>query len=158
MQRTIGRILAVQALYAFDAGGDKEGLTQFSWLDDEGDKGDYIPLSNKDKKIYDSLTEPETNGIKARAKLLFLGTVESLEKIDDIIKCHLGKGWSLERLNRVALAILRLAIYEISFLKEVDTPIAINEAVEIAKAYISDPKLSKFVNALLDRVGKGKEA
>ena len=62
--------------------------------------------------------------------------------------------WKLSRVAKVELAILRLSLYEILHQKEVPRAVAINEAVELAKAY-GDDKSPGFVNGVLDAVAKG---
>jgi len=82
---------------------------------------------------------------------LFKGTIDNLEKIDQEIKKHL-KGWDYESLGKVEKAILRLGTYEILFDK-IERAIIINEAVELAKE-LADEKSPKFINGVLDAVGK----
>lgn len=77
---------------------------------------------------------------------LYNGTHEKLENIDKIISKNL-KEWSLNRLNKVDLAILRLAVFEIFFF-ETPEKVAINEALELAKEYSSDESPS-FINGVL---------
>ncbi len=74
------------------------------------------------------------------------GFVDKREEIDGIISAH-SHSWKIERIAKVDLAILRLALFEIKYL---DTPskVAVNEAVEIAKKY-SDDKSYQFINGLL---------
>ena len=73
-------------------------------------------------------------------------TVKNLE-IDKIIKDHL-KGWKFDRIANVDLAILRLAISEILYMKEIPN-VSINEAIELAKIYGSN-KTPSFINGILD--------
>ena len=83
---------------------------------------------------------------KAFIEKLYIGTVQKIADIDRILLQNL-KNWSLDRLNKVDLAILRLAIFEMYFF---DTPkkVVINEAVELAKVYSSDEAPS-FINGIL---------
>lgn len=83
---------------------------------------------------------------------VFMGVSNNLEKIDEIIFSNL-KGWTIERISKVDLAILRLAIYEIKYDKNVPYKVSVNEAVEIAKEY-GDDKSQSFVNGLLAKVEK----
>ena len=61
------------------------------------------------------------------------------------------KGWTLDRIGKVELAILRLAVYEILWDDEVPTGVAISEAVELAKKFGSDDNSGSFVNGVLAR-------
>ncbi|MCL2591876.1 MAG: transcription antitermination factor NusB [Defluviitaleaceae bacterium] len=80
----------------------------------------------------------------------FSGTYQNLDKIDEVIKTHI-QGWSIDRLNKVDLAILRLAVYEILFADDIPNPVAANEAVELAKLYSVDDAMG-FVNGVLKNV------
>lgn len=79
------------------------------------------------------------------------GVYEKKEELDSLIEKYL-KGWTINRISTVALAVLRMAVYE---MKYVGTPasIVINEAVEIVKNY-SLPPDSSFVNGVLSSVEK----
>ncbi len=59
-----------------------------------------------------------------------------------------AKGWRLNRIDRVAAAILRVCLFEILYMPDVPTGAAINEAVEIAKGYV-DEDVVKFINGIL---------
>ena len=86
------------------------------------------------------------------AKGLFNGVVAHLQKIDSIIEVNL-KSWELSRLGVIDKCILRLGVYEI--LKgEIDAPVAINEAIEIAKI-LGAENTGRFVNGVLDAIRKG---
>ncbi len=78
---------------------------------------------------------------------------ENKDKVDEIIKANL-KGWTIERLSKPTLSVLRLAVSELNATKT-GTSIVINEAVEIAKKYAT-PKEAAFVNGVLGSVVKGK--
>jgi len=74
-------------------------------------------------------------------------TKEHQEQLDKIIS-DFAKGWKLERMSRVDVSILRLAICEIIYREDVTNAIAINEAVELAKKYSSDDA-PQFINGIL---------
>lgn len=77
---------------------------------------------------------------------------EKLEEIDQIINGN-SKGWKTTRMSRVDLNILRLAVYEIKYDKDVPTGVAINEAVEIAKGFGGDDSAA-FVNGILGKAAE----
>ena len=81
-----------------------------------------------------------------------LGIDENKEEIEELIKKNLKSDWKIERISKVDLAILKLAIYEIKY-KELPYKVAINEAVELAKKYGEDNS-KKFVNGVLANVVK----
>ncbi len=70
-----------------------------------------------------------------------------ITEIDGLINAE-TKGWDTDRIGKVELAILRLAVYEIKFDDSVPTGVAINEAVELAKKFGQDGA-SSFVNGVL---------
>lgn len=83
---------------------------------------------------------------------------EKCEEIDEIISKN-SKSWKLERIAKVDLAILRLALFEILYMDEIPQKVTINEAVELAKKYSAE-KSYQFVNGLLGgylRGGREKE-
>ncbi len=65
--------------------------------------------------------------------------------------------WSMDRMSKVDLTILRLAAYEILFREDVPGSVAINEAVELAARY-SDPAAGRFINGVLGSILRKKEA
>lgn len=81
---------------------------------------------------------------------------EHMEEIDSLIEKNL-KGWTMSRISKVSLALIRMAISEIKYFEDVPTGVSINEAVEICKIYGSDEDKS-FVNGLLGSVSRSKEA
>lgn len=85
-------------------------------------------------------------------KNVFFGVYGNLEKIDGIISQN-AVGWSIKRITKTALAILRLAIYEILFYSEIPVSVSINEAVDLAKKYATKEDAS-FINGILATVAK----
>ena len=73
-----------------------------------------------------------------------------LDKIDELINKY-AKNWSVNRMPKVDLSILRLAICELVFIEEIPSKVSINEAIELAKLYCDD-KAPKFINGILGSV------
>ena len=73
--------------------------------------------------------------------------IEKLEELDEMINKQ-AKGWTTQRMGKVELTILRLAVYEIVFDEDVPPGVAINEAVELAKCF-GQEESSGFVNGVL---------
>ena len=73
-----------------------------------------------------------------------------IEQIDEII-ASISSGWKLNRLGKAELAILRLAVYEIKYDKDIPEKVAINEAIELAKRYGSEQS-PKFINGVLAKI------
>ena len=110
MSRRKGRILAFQGLYSWDVSHSSlEDLLKFSWLQTDAqikegqDASEAAEDINSEEKIFASMIIP--------------GTIEHVEEIDELIKNHLSANWTLERINKVTLAILRTSIYEMKYNK-----------------------------------------
>lgn len=147
MSRRKGRILAFQALYSWDVSKSSlDDLLTFTWL-------------QKDSEIEagQEAQEPSENAKEERtfASLIISGTISNIDQIDKVITEHLSANWSFDRINKVALAILRTSAYEILYQKDVSPKIIIDEAVNIAKNYGTDDSY-KFINAILDKIGKNE--
>ena len=136
--RRKARILAFQAIYAWDSSGGKaEGILDFNWLEDE-----------KRASLDDE--------VATFARLLIAGTLECIEAVDAAIDSHL-QNWSFERLKRVDLAVLRIGAYSLLFQREIPAQITIDEAIEIAKEYGSEDSY-RFINGVLDGIWKTESA
>lgn len=83
------------------------------------------------------------------------GIQKNLKEIDNEIEKNLKQEWKIERISKIDLSILRLAIYEIKY-TNIPFKVAINEAVELAKKYGEDSS-KKFVNGILASIVKESE-
>ena len=141
MSRRKGRIIAFQALYSWDVSKSSlDDLLSFSWL------------QKPDEQEQD---EPSENAKEERsfASIIISGTISHIDEIDKLIENHLSSSWSMDRISRVSLAILRTSVYEILFQNGSEPRIVIDEAVNISKDYDTDDSY-KFINAVLDKIGK----
>ena len=84
--------------------------------------------------------------------LLFRNIEERLEKVDTVIEEN-AENWRIQRLAKVDLSILRIALIEMFYVEEVPIAVAINEAVSLAKIYGSDNS-AKFINGILGTVAR----
>lgn len=91
--------------------------------------------------------EDVTSEDMAYIKDVVHGVYENIESLDENIKKHL-KGWTMERICKTDLAILRLAIYEILHRDDIPYKVSVNEAVELAKSF-SEENSPSFVNGVL---------
>ena len=131
--RRRGRILAFQALVAWDMGVSVlDDLLTFSWQQTEKLESELEP----DKYLF--------------PKMMVLGTIENISEIDKIIQENLDN-WVIDRLNSVDKAILRLSVYSLLYQKDTPPPIVIDEAINLAKDFGTDDSY-KFVNAVLDSI------
>lgn len=149
MSRRNGRILAFQALYSWDVSKSSiDDILNFSWLH----KDEEITSGEEVTDISDVAKEEQTF-----ASLIIAGTIDHVDEIDKLIEPKLSASWSLDRINKVALAILRTGTYEICFQKGIDNKIVIDEAVNIAREFGPDDSY-KFINAVLDKIAKDEES
>ena len=130
MSHTLSREIAMKRLYAETVGGEdtlEEALAQT-------ERGD---LSDEDAFFSDRLYE----GVHAHC-----------EQIDAEIAAH-AKDWSIGRIAKVDLSILRVAVYDLLFEKNIPVGATVNEAVELAKAFGGE-KSAGFINGVLAAVAK----
>jgi N utilization substance protein B len=82
----------------------------------------------------------------------YFGVAENITQLDEVIaNCSLK--WKTERISRVCMSILRLAVYELLYMDEIPSEVTVNEAVELAKKYDTDDSYT-FVNGVLGAVIK----
>jgi len=124
--RTQARESVIGLLYAYDLGNEE--ISKF------------IDIIFENKKIRNKQKEFGLN--------LFNGVMKNLTQIDKELFSHLKK--EAEKLSYVDKAILRLAIYELLY-TDIDKPVVINEAVELAKR-LSSENSPGFINGVLDKV------
>ena len=96
----------------------------------------------------DTLTDTD----KTFVENLTFGVVDRQNELDDIIGRY-AQGWALNRLAKVDLTILRMAVYELMYMREIPVGATINEAVELAKRY-AEEKSSAFINGILGSVAR----
>ena len=109
-------------------------------------------LTVEDIKIITE--ESELFSLDEFAEKLFVTVCENVEKTDEIISSNLRK-WTIARIPRVSLALLRLAVSEILYFEDVPDSVSANEAVELAKKYAGEEDAS-FINGVLGSVIRGK--
>lgn len=113
-----------------------------------------VQKENNDEVVNLFLENNEIENKDAQKYILSIanGVSENLENIIELIKKNLKQDWKIERISKVTLAILKLAIYEIVYAK-IPFKVVINEAVELAKKYGEDSS-SAFVNGILASIVK----
>jgi len=140
MKRRLARELAIQCLYnmAMNEVAPQESIAMVL---EEASSERETPVSPGD------LAE-----IKPYVNQLVEGTHARLQEIDRMLEGYL-KGWKVERLSKVDLQILRLAVYEMIYQEDVPPKVAINEAIELAK-WFGTEESGKFVNGVLGKMFK----
>ena len=81
-------------------------------------------------------------------------TCDNIEAIDEHISAN-SKGWKINRIPKVTLAIIRMALAEILYFDDIPDGVSVNEAVELAKKY-STPEDASYINGLLGTVVRSK--
>ncbi|GAA1319416.1 transcription antitermination factor NusB [Leucobacter albus] len=100
--------------------------------------------------------EPDRVASWLYAREIVDGVTDHREEIDELIASY-AQGWTIERMPNVDRAILRIASWEMLHNPEVPAPVAINEAVGLAKEYSTDDS-SRFVNGVLGRIAEHAQA
>ena len=85
---------------------------------------------------------------------VFYGVVNDSQSLDGLISEY-AVGWKIERISRTSLTIMRICLYEAKHFDDVPAPVAINEAVELAKKYDTDAAPA-FINGILNAALKGE--
>ena len=113
-----------------------------------------ITKESSDKGFEDFWQSQELSDaeVKEFAHSLIKGTLENLTQIDQKLSSY-ATNWQLKRMAVVDRNILRLATYELIYLKDIPPKVSINEAVDLAKKY-GDIESGRFVNGVLDKINK----
>ena len=104
------------------------------------------------EQLYDFAIENEVITGSDFVKTLLTKTWENIEEIDGNIE-KFSVGWKINRISKVALAVLRLAVCEILYFDDIPVGVSINEAVELCKKYAAKED-SSFVNGILGSLSK----
>lgn len=103
-------------------------------------------------QLYIEQNNVEKQGIKKYINDIIWGIENHKSEIDSIIMSCLDEKWNINRISKINLCILKLAIYEIKY-KDIPIKVEVNEAVELAKKY-GEETSSKFINGALAKVIK----
>lgn len=142
-EHTRARREVLQVMYQ----SELTGTSYSALVEDSGDTAMLlIPERPEGVEESDLIGEP----LADYAGELLGGIVSHLDEIDDWI-ADTAENWTLDRMPIVDRNIIRLAAYEIAFREDIPTSVAINEAVELAKAFGGDES-PKFVNGVLGRI------
>lgn len=101
------------------------------------------------------ISETEDEFVPEYLDKLVGGVCEHKAELDQIIEKNLGRNWSIQRIAKIDLIVLRLGVFEILYIEEVPDTVVLNEAIELAKKY-SDDRSRKFVNGVLANIVKEK--
>ena len=105
------------------------------------------------KELFFTTSDVETTEEESRyIEEKYQAVVDKLDKIDELISSN-AKGWSIDRMSKVDLTILRLGVYEMIFDDTIPEDVALNEAIELAKEFGQDQSYS-FINGVLVKLHK----
>lgn len=141
MSRKAAREVAVHIVYDYGFNNEigDESLEYFL-------SEDFAESISEDTDIYSQVGKEQHGYILNIVK----GVSEKREEIDALIERY-AVGWNINRISRIAVAIMRVAVYEFEYAEDITEKIAINEAVEIAKKYDSQETVS-FINGILGSI------
>ncbi len=146
MTRTAAREIAVHFSFELGFTGQApeellgEALTRKTFASIGEEEPLYAEFPNEAQRAY----------ISALVK----GVYAHMPELDEYISKY-AIGWKFSRLNRVAVAIMRVAMYEILYMQDIPNAAAINEAVELTKHY-EEPEVVSFVNGILGSFVRGE--
>lgn len=139
MTRSNARELAAHLLYEIDYTGEEPQQA----LEERLEKGYYEELAEENEVYAERPNKKQLTYIRG----CVCGAAERFSELDAVIAAH-AIGWGLHRISRFTKAALRLAIYEILYVPDVPTGVAINECVELTRKY-EDREVVSFVNGIL---------
>lgn len=138
--RRRAREAAAQILYQLDADPSGSSLSTTS----------PAHVSDAIDAYFDHFDAPDKS--KDFAASIVRGTAHQAAKIDEFLQ-QTNTRWRVQRMARVDRNVLRIAVYELNFVKELDRKIIINEAIELAKKF-GNTDSSRFINGVLDGLGR----
>ncbi len=129
VQRRDGRVAALQFLYAWSLNAPKN-------------------LTDDLRTFFEGCEEPREH--YAFGEEVIHGVIEHCADIDSQIKA-LAHNWEFERIAKIDLAILRVAMFEMIYRKDIPPVVSINEAIDLSKQF-SNADAKRFINGILDRL------
>ena len=145
MTRSNARELAAHLIYAQDYTGETAQET----LEHRLDRAYYDALAEEN----DVYAERPSKKQLAYVQTCVSGVAEHSQELDELIAKY-AIGWNLHRISRFTKAALRLAMFEILYVDDVPTGVAINECVELVRKYEEEEVVS-FVNGILGSFARG---
>lgn len=139
MTRSNARELAVHLIYSQSFTGEEPDMVVAARLDKE-----YYAKLSEDNEVYQ---ERPSRSQVAYIDGVVSGVANRIEDLNEQIQ-KFSIGWDVSRISRLTRAIMQLAIYEILYVEDVPTGVAVSEAVRLAKKYDGDDTGS-FVNGIL---------
>ena len=139
MTRGNARELAVHLIYAREFTGDEPEMVIATRLEKE-----YYGMLSDESPVYE---DRPSKAQRAYIDSVVMGVANRVDELNETIS-QLSVGWDISRISRLARTIMQLAMFEIQYVDDVPTGVAIAEAVRIAKLYDGDDA-GAFVNGIL---------
>lgn len=139
MTRGNARELAVHLIYAREFTGDEPQMVIATRLEKE-----YYGMLSEESPVYE---DRPSKAQRAYIDSVVMGVANRVDELNETI-AKLSVGWDISRISRLARTIMQLAMFEIQYVDDVPTGVAIAEAVRIAKLYDGDDA-SGFINGIL---------
>lgn len=105
------------------------------------------------EEVFEDALDARDTKISSYVRKVVNGIEEHTEEIDAKIEASL-RGWKKNRISKVSLTILRIAVFEMLYIDSIPIRVSINEAVELAKSYAT-PEDASFINGVLGSVAEG---
>ncbi len=109
-------------------------------------------IEEENLELFFEANEIEEETVKEYLKDILFGVSKNEEKINELISKNLKEKWTLDRISKINVSLLKIAIYEMLYNK-LPYKIAINEVIELAKTY-SDEQAKSFINGILASIVK----
>lgn len=148
MTRANARELAVHLIYGRDFTGDEPNQIIAARLDKK-----YYELLSSENQVY---TERPSSAQRVYLDTVVSGVANRCDELNAYIQKY-SIGWDVSRISRLARSIMQLAIFEILYIDDVPTGVAISEAVRIAKMYDGNDT-GAFINGILGTFAREIEA
>ena len=110
-----------------------------------------LPPSEVLRTYVDRIEKPRPDHLDYAISLVE-GVARNLDRIDELISSY-AEGWTLERMPVIDRNLARIAVFELLYVPEIDDPVAITEAVELAKQMSTDDS-PRFLNGILGRISE----
>jgi N utilization substance protein B len=110
-----------------------------------------LPPSEVLRTYLDRIEKPHPDHLDYAISLVE-GVARNLDRIDELIASY-AEGWTLDRMPVIDRNLARIAVFELLYVPEIDDPVAITEAVELAKQMSTDDS-PRFLNGILGRISE----
>lgn len=148
MTRANARELAVHIIYAREFTGDEPELVIATRLEKE-----YYSNLSQENQVYE---ERPSRAQRAYIDSVVMGVANRIDELNGIISMY-SIGWDITRISRLTRTIMQLAIFEILYLEDVPTGVAISEAVRLVKLYDGDDA-GAFANGILGTFARSQNS